>query len=95
MSTTPGRISSNPGKGPALSVCRIAAPSASDMSCSSRAFLCSLVSSPEVGRMTSTENRDSSPSSVVPLVSETERLPEGVASGSGSPDAVGTTLTSP
>eukprot|EP00971_Amphidinium_carterae_P208911 4144600-Amphidinium_carterae.1 len=65
------------------------------MSCSSRAFRCSFVSVTAEGRMTSTENRDSSPSSVVPLVSETERLPEGATSGSGSPGAVGTTLTSP
>eukprot|EP00971_Amphidinium_carterae_P201334 3995374-Amphidinium_carterae.1 len=82
MSTTPGRISSKPGSGPDLSVCRIAAPMASAMSCSSRAFRCAFVSMAEVGRMTSTENRDSSPSCVVPLVSETERLPEGAASGS-------------
>eukprot|EP00971_Amphidinium_carterae_P186487 3701950-Amphidinium_carterae.1 len=36
--------------------------------------------------MTSTENRDASAASVLPRLSDTERLPSGASSGSGSPD---------
>eukprot|EP00971_Amphidinium_carterae_P069176 1369141-Amphidinium_carterae.2 len=60
-----------------------------------RTLRCSSVSRVVVGRVISTEKREALAASVLPRLSDTERLPSGASSGSGSPDAEGSTRTSP
>eukprot|EP00971_Amphidinium_carterae_P083391 1650380-Amphidinium_carterae.2 len=60
-----------------------------------RTLRCSSDSCVVVGSMISTEKREATVAFVLPRLSESERLPSGASSGSGSPAGAGSTRTSP